>query len=181
MRKVFWSQMVSLDGFMEGPNRELDWHVVDEDFTKYVEQMGEEIDTIVFGRVTYEMMASYWPTATEPEAPMMNDLPKIVFSRTLERVDWKNSRLAKGSPREEIARLKERPGKDIAIFGSSQLASSMLREGLIDELRIFLAPLLLGRGSPTFKNVEKASLRLLGARTSPAGNVVLTYAPNRAS
>jgi len=79
MRKVFWQMMVSLDGFMEGPNRELDWHVVDEDFARYVADMGSSIDTMLFGRVTYQLMADYWPTSTDPEARMMNELPRIVF------------------------------------------------------------------------------------------------------
>jgi dihydrofolate reductase len=87
MRKVFWQMMVSLDGFMEGPNGELDWHGVDDDFMRYVMEMGKEIDTILFGRVTYQMMASYWPTATSEESPTMNELSKVVFSRTLTTVE----------------------------------------------------------------------------------------------
>src|ERR1700674_3609423 len=102
MRKLFWSMMVSLDVFMEGPNRELDWHVTDDEFAQYIADMGRSIDTILFGRLTYQMMAEYWPTSEEAEAPMMNDLPKVVVSRTLDRVEWKNSRLLKGNIRDEI-------------------------------------------------------------------------------
>lgn len=88
MRKVFWQMMVSLDGFMEGPNRELDWHVVDEDFNRYVADMLSSIDAILLGRVTYQLFADYWPSSTDPEAQAMNQLPKIVFSKTLKKLEW---------------------------------------------------------------------------------------------
>jgi len=177
MRKLFWQMMVSLDGFMEGPNRELDWHVTDEEFGQYVADMAKTIDTILFGRVTYQMMAEYWPTSTEPEAPMMNDLPKVVFSRTLDKVEWKNARLVKGNIEEEIARLKEQPGKDIALIGSADLASTLMRLRLIDEWRVFINPVVLGQGSPMFKNVDRTSLKLLKAQTFRSGNVLLYYQP----
>ena len=178
MRKLRWQMMMSLDGFMEGPNRELDWHVAGEEFAAYLVQMEKEIDAIVFGRVTYQMMASFWPTATEPEAPMMNDLPKLVFSRTLREVSWKNSRLARGDVTEEIEKLKRQPGKDISVFGSSDLAATLLRLRLVDEIRIFVCPVVLGRGNPLFKDVkERFSLQLLEARTFKSGNVLVTYRP----
>jgi dihydrofolate reductase len=178
MRKLFWQMMMSLDGFMEGPNRELDWFVTDDEFGQYVVEMGKSIDTILFGRVTYQMMAEYWPSSKEPEAPMMNELPKIVFSRTLKRVDWKNSRLASADVAEEIARLKRQPGKDIALFGSADLASTLMRLGLIDEYRFFVNPVVLGRGHPTFKNVkDKVALKLSKATPFRSGNVLLYYQP----
>ena len=177
MRKLLWQMMMSLDGFMEGPNRELDWHVTGEEFGRYVRDMEKTIDTIVFGRVTYQMMASYWPSSKEPEAPMMNDLPKVVFSRTLDKVEWKNSRLATGGVEEEMARLKRQPGKDIALIGSSDLASTFVRLGLIDEIRIFVNPVVLGRGNPMFKNVDRTALTLLKAQPFRSGNVLLYYRP----
>jgi len=178
MRKVLWQMMMSLDGMMEGPNRELDWHVTDEEFGQYVAEMGKSIDTFLFGRVTYQMMAQYWPSSTEPEAAMMNDLPKLVFSRTLEKVEWKNSRLAKGNIAEVIAKLKQQPGKDIALIGSTDLASTFIRLGLIDEYRIFLNPVVLGRGNPMFKNVkDRMSLKLVKAQPFRSGNVLLYYQP----
>lgn len=180
MRKVFWQMMVTLDGFMEGPNRELDWHVTDEDFARYVAEMERDIDTIVFGRVTYQMMAAYWPTSTEPEARMMNELPKIVFSRTLKQVEWNNSRLAKDNVGEEIARLKHQPGKDIAIIGSAGLASTFMRLGLIDEYRIFVNPVVLGGGTPMFKDVKNRTvLRLTKTETLRSGVVMLYYRPDQ--
>lgn len=178
MRKVFWQMMASLDGFMEGPNRELDWHVVDEDFNRYVAGMLDSIDTILLGRVTYQLFADYWPSASDPEAPAMNELAKIVFSRTLENVEWKNSRLARGSVAEEVARLKQQPGKDIALFGSADLASTFLRLGLIDEYRILVNPIVLGEGKPMFKDVrDRTSLKLSTTKTLGSGVVILSYHP----
>jgi len=182
MRKLFWQMMVSLDGFVEGPNRELDWHVVDEDFMRYVLDMRIWIDAILLGRVTYQLFADYWPSSTEPEAPMMNDLPKIVFSRTLKQVDWKNSRLVKENIPEEIARLKQQPGKDLAMFGSADLASTLIPLGLIDEYRIFVTPVILGRGRPMFKDIkDRIPLKLLKATTWSSGVVALCYQPGTAS
>lgn len=178
MRKIFWQMMVSLDGFMEGSDRELDWHVVDEDFARYVADMENHIDTILFGRVTYQMMAEYWPTSTEPEARMMNELPKIVFSRTLNEVEWSNSRLVKDNIAEEIGRLKRQPGKDIAMFGSANLASTFMRLGLIDEYRIFVNPVVLGSGNPMFEDVKsRTPLKLVKTETFRSGVVVLSYQP----
>ena len=178
MRKVRWQMMMSLDGFMEGPNREIDWFVTDEEFGQYILEMGKSIDTILFGRVTYQMMAQYWPSSKEPEAPMMNDLPKIVFSRTLDKVEWKNSRLAKGNVAEEVAKLKQQPGKDIAMFGSANLASTFMRLGLIDEYRIFINPVVLGRGNPMFKDTkDRTALKLLKAQPFRSGNLLLYYQP----
>ncbi len=180
MRKVFWQMMVSLDGFMEGPNRELDWHVVDEDFARYVADMLSSIDAILLGRVTYQLFADYWPSSTDPEARMMNELPKIVFSRTLQKVEWKNSRLVKENIAEEIARLKRQPGKDLAIFGSADLASTFMRLGLIDEYRIFVNPVVLGSATPMFKDIkDKAALKLLKTKMLRSGVVILYYQPVR--
>jgi dihydrofolate reductase len=182
MRKVFWQMMVSLDGFAEGPNGELDWHVIDEDFNRYVEEMGKTIDAMIFGRVTYEMMAAYWPTSTEPEARMMNELPKVVFSKKLDRVDWQNSRLVKNNVAEEVRKLKDQRGKDIAIFGSADLASDLLQMGLIDEVRVMVNPLVLGAGKPMFKDVKgPIKLKLTKSETSSGGNVSLYYEPEKSS
>jgi dihydrofolate reductase len=124
MRKLFWQIISSVDGFVEGPDRELDWVVADEDFNRYVVRMLDTIDVILFGRVTYEALASYWPSSTDAAAPRMNGLPKVVFSRTLERVAWQNARLATVEPADEVAALKRRGGKDLALFGSADVAST---------------------------------------------------------
>ncbi|MGH7528520.1 MAG: dihydrofolate reductase family protein [Gemmatimonadales bacterium] len=170
--------MVSLDGFVEGPNRELDWHAVDEDFTRYVVDMQNWIDTILLGRVTYQGFAEHWPTSTAPEAPMMNGLPKIVFSRTLKKVEWKNSRLVRENIAEEIATLKRQPGRDIALLGSADLASTFIRFGLIDEFRFFIDPVVLGGGTPLFKGIkDRMALKLLKTQTLSSGVVILYYQP----
>ena len=178
VRKVVWQMMFTLDGFMAGPKGALDWHVIDDDFKKYVADMPKRIDTFIFGRVTYELMADFWPSSNEPEAPMMNTFPKLVFSRTLKETPWNRSRLATKSVPEEVARLKGEPGKDIALLGSSDLASTFIRHGLIDEYRLLLNPLARGAGLPLFQGLEKPLfLRLEKAQTFASGVVALTYTP----
>ncbi len=183
MRKVVWQMMFSLDGFMAGPRGELDWHVIDDDFAKYVADMPKHIDTILFGRVTYEMMAAYWPTSTQPEAGMMNELPKLVFSRTTKaEPSWHNARLARGSITEEVEKLKSGPGRNIALLGSSDLASTFIQHGLNDEYRLLINPVALGAGQPLFKGLkERLSLKLESTQSFRSGVVVLTYAPDRKS
>ena len=108
---------------------------------------------------------------------MMNELPKIVFSRTLEKAEWKNSRLVKGNVAEEVASLKRQPGKDLALFGSAHLASTLMRLGLIDEYRIFVNPVVLGGGTPMFDIKGRTALKLLKTQTLRSGVVILYYQP----
>ena len=183
MRKLFWQVNVTLDGFMEGPNRELDdtAQVVDEDFDRYATEMLKSIDTILLGRVTYQLFAGHWPSATGRDADRLNGLPKVVFSRTLKKLDWKNSRLVEGNVADEVDRLKRQPGKDLALFGSADLASIFIRLGLIDEYRVLVTPVVLGRGAPMFKGVrDRISLKLLRATTWSSGIVALYYQPDEA-
>jgi dihydrofolate reductase len=180
MRKLFWQMNVTLDGFMEGPNRELNdtAQVADKDFDRYATEMLKSIDAILLGRRTYQLFAGYWPSATGPDADRLNELPKIVFSRTLEKVEWKNSRLVKENVAEEVARLKQQPGNDLALFGSADLASTFMRLGLIDEYRIFVTPVILGRGTPMFKDIkDRIDLKLSKATTWSSGVVALYYRP----
>ena len=192
MRKVVFFMMTTLNGLYErgrwdvAPNA-LDWHTTDDEFETFAAEQLGEADTILFGRVTYEGMASYWPTpeaiASDPAvAEQMNALAKVVFSRTLTSVSWSNSRLAGEDVAGEIRRLREQPGKDILILASSDLAVTLAAEGLIDEYRIMVNPVLVGRGKPMFAGLARdVSLTLLGTRTFGNGNVLLTYAPARAS
>jgi dihydrofolate reductase len=180
MRKLFWQMNVTLDGFMEGPNGELDHTagVVDEDFERYASDMLKSIDGILLGRVTYELFAGYWPSATGPDADRLNELPKTVFSRTLEEAEWKNSRLVKENVAGEVARMKQQRGKDLALFGSANLASTFMRLGLIDEYRIFVTPFILGSGTPMFKDIrDRQALKLSKATTWSSGVVALHYHP----
>ena len=181
MRKVILSMMVSVDGFIEGPNREIDWFVWDEEMAKYAIDLLDSMDTILFGRMTYELMASFWPTATTEDpiiTDAMNNLPKIVFSKTLEKVGWKNSRLVSEVIPEEVMKMKKQPGKDMVIFGSGSIVSTFTQLGLIDEYRIIVNPVVLGKGNPLFKGIkDKLNLKLLETKTFSCGNVILYYQP----
>jgi dihydrofolate reductase len=183
MRKIIFQMMITVDGFFEGPDQELDWHVVDKEFIDYAIDLLDSVDAILFGRVTYQMMAAYWPTPAAIEddpivAERMNNLPKIVFSPTLEEVEWQNSRLVKGNIAEEVEKLKHQPGKDMVIFGSSDLAVALTKLGLIDEYRIIVNPVVLGSGKTLFKGInDRLKLKLLDVRTFSSGSVLLRYQP----
>jgi len=183
MRKVIVSEMVSLDGYFASPDGSLDWHVVDDEFNTFARKQLDEMDTLLFGRVTYEGMASYWPTeaamADDPEiAAAMNRLPKMVFSRTLKTLDWNNSQLARDDLAEKITHLKAQTGKDMVIFGSGEVVSSLTRLGLIDEYRLFTCPVILGSGKPLFAGLsDTLNLELLKAQPFTSGVVLLYYQP----
>ena len=182
MRKVIYSPMVSLDGFVEGPNRELDWGIVDEELHTYINDQQREIDTYLFGRRMYEVMV-YWDTAeadpSNPEyalefARIWKNTHKIVFSKTLAQVQC-NATLSKGNIVEEIARLKTEPGKDMSVGGAS-IASTLMGLGLIDEYWLYVQPVILGSGRPMFPALSsKINLRLLETRTFNSGVVLLRY------
>ena len=185
MRKLFSFNMVTLDGFFEGPNHEIDWHNADAEFNEFAIEQISAVDTLLFGRVTYQLMASYWPTPSAIKddpivADLMNRLPKIVFSRTLEKAAWNNTRLIKDHVAEEISKLKQQPGNDLALFGSANLMSTLMQLDLIDEHRIMVNPVILGNGNPLFKRTkDKLGLKLVQTRTFGNGNVLLCYQPDR--
>lgn len=178
--------MVSLDGYFEGPNHDLSWHNVDAEFNKYAIEQTGKIDMLLFGRKTYQLMEDYWPTEQalkdDPQvASLMNNTPKVVFSTTLNEVKeterWKNVRLVKENAIEEVRKLKNQQGKEMAIYGSNQFAVSLIEEGLIDEFRIIINPVVVGAGTPLFKGLKnKLNLKLLDTpRTFKNGNVLLEY------
>ncbi len=182
MRKLFAFNMVTLDGFFEGPNGEIDWHNADnQEFNDFAIEQMSSMDTILFGRRTYQLMASFWPSEIAVQsdpiiADLMNRFSKVVFSRTLETVDWNNTRLIRENAGQEIRNMKMQPGKDLAIFGSANLISTILDE--IDEHRVMVNPILLGGGTPLFKNTSgRTSLVLVNERVFQSGNVLLTYRP----
>jgi dihydrofolate reductase len=184
LRKIIAQEMVSLDGFFAGPNGELDWFVWDEVLKDYSISTLSVVDTLLFGRVTYELMAGYWPSATEEDpviAKGMNTLQKIVFSRSLKSADWNNSRLVREVIPEEIMQLKQQSGKDMVIYGSGTLVSAFANLGLIDEYRFIVNPVVLGSGKPLFKGFkDRFNLKLLEARTLGSENVLLSYQPVKA-
>jgi dihydrofolate reductase len=181
MRKVIFFMLTSLDGYFEGPNKDINWHNVDEEFNEFAIQQTGEFGMLLFGRTTYELMASYWPSEDAKRndpvvAGQMNTLPKLVFSKTLEKVEWENTRLVKDNFVEAISKLKNEAGKDLAIFGSSDLAVTFIEHGLIDEFRIMVNPIVLGGGKPLFQGIKsKLDLKLIRTRTFKSGNVLLDY------
>lgn len=184
MRKIIFQMMVTLDGFFEGPNGEIDWHRVDDEFNEYAVDLLGKVDTLLFGRVTYDLMAGYWPTpAAVKDDPIvagrMNDLPKIVFSRTLNRVEWQNTKLIKDNIADEVLKLKNQSGRDMAIFGSSNLALTFIKHGLIDEFRIMVNPVVLGNGKTLFDGIDsKLNLKLVQTKIFGSGLVSLHYKPD---
>lgn len=183
MRTLFSFNMITLDGFFEGPDQELDWHTVDAAFNEFAIEQLNAMDLILFGRVTYQMMASFWPTQVALEsdpviANQMNSLPKVVVSTTLDHTDWHNTRLFKDNIVYEIEQLKQQPGQDIGIFGSVKLTGYLLQMGLVDELRMMVSPVILGQGTPFFNDVnEQVNLKLLRTKVFNSGNVLLYYQP----
>ena len=185
MRKVLLFMMVSLDGYFEGTQADISWHVVDDEFNKFAIRQLDSVDMLLFGRKTYELMASYWPTQLALEddpivAGKMNSTSKLVFSKSLSSVDWQNTRLVKTDVVGEIARLKSLPGKDMIIFGSSDLAVSFLQHDLLDECRIMVSPVVLGGGKTLFQGLQhEQRLKLVETRAFHSGNVLLVYQPEK--
>ena len=183
MRKLSSFMVVTLDGFYEGPNGEFDWPNVDEEFNEFGIEQLNDTDLLLFGRVTYEGMAGYWPTPAARQddplvAELMNTLPKVVVSTTLTSADWSNSRVVGGNLAEEVTKLKQQPGKAIAVFGSPSLTVSLLELGLVDELRVMVNPIVLGDGRSLFRTTrDRLRLELRQTRTFSSGNVLLTYRP----
>lgn len=178
MRKLISFVTCTLDGYYEGPQQEFDWPVVDDDFNRFSVEQLDSIDALVLGRVTYEGFAAYWSAAQDdPEiASRMNAIPKIVVSRTLDKAGWTNTRLVRDPA--ALGPLKQEPGRDLAIFGSSNLTVELLRLGLVDELRLMVNPVVLGAGKSVFHGASpRVGLRLATVRTFASGNLLLTYQP----
>lgn len=181
MRKLVVWDLVTLDGYFEGPRPwDLDWHSTvwgDELERLSIEQL-RSADGLLFGRATYEGMASHWPTAEGEVADLMNRIPKVVFSRTLATADWNNTRIVREDAEKEVARLKREARRDLLIFGSAKFVASLMPHGLIDEYRVCVAPLLLGGGTPLFRpSPTQRRLKLLEARSLKSGGVILRYQP----
>jgi dihydrofolate reductase len=174
--------LITLDGFFEGTKSwDLDWHdsVWGEELERLSLEQSKSIGMLLFGRVTYEGMAGYWQTQKGEIADFMNEVPKVVFSRTLSKAEWNHTRLVRDQAEEEVIRLKKQPGKDLFIFGSANLSSTFTRAGLIDEYRLCVAPVVLGGGNPLFKaSPARLRLKLLEARPLKSGGVILRYQPN---
>jgi dihydrofolate reductase len=182
MRKLVLSMGVSLDGLVarSGGFGAGGWGLPPEDRALKERKLGwmHDIDLHLMGRNTYEEMAGFWPTSDDAYAAPMNEIPKVVFSRTLERAGWAHSRIAHGDLAEEIATLKREPGKDMLAWGGAAFAQSLSRLGLVDEYRLILQPVALGQGLPLFKDLTAPlRLELAEAQTYPTGAALHVYRP----
>jgi len=185
MRKLVQFMHVSLDGFVTGPNGEMDWIRVDEEMLDYAGQRTNESDTALYGRVTFDMMEGYWPTAADQPNPSKHDIEhstwykqveKVVISKTLKGKSLKNTTIVSENIAAEIQKLKQAAGKEIIIFGSPSTSHLLMREGLIDDLWVFVNPVLVGAGIPLFKDIHnKISLKLIKSDVFKSGVVCLHY------
>lgn len=181
MRKIIVQEMLTVDGFFAGANGEIDWHVVDGEFNEVAIRFLDTVDTLIFGRVTYDLMAGYWPKPDalkdDPTvAGKMNALAKIVFSKTVEKPEWNNTTMRGSIDAEEIAKMKLLPGKDMAIFGSGMIVAQLTRLGLIDEYRFITNPVILGKGKTLFASApDRHTLKLLQTKVFASGNVLACY------
>jgi dihydrofolate reductase len=183
MRKVTVFNFVTLNGYFEGPKKDISWHRHGAEENAYSIEALKSGNTLLFGRVTYELMASYWQTPmaikNDPVvAEGMNNAEKIVFSRKLKKVEWNNTRLVKNDVKKEIRKMKQQPGKDMALLGSGNIATQLAEQGLIDEYQIMVDPVVIGNGTPLFKNIKhKLDLKLTSTRIFQSGVVLLCYQP----
>jgi dihydrofolate reductase len=183
MRKVIFAMNVSLDGFIEGTNGDLSWSVPDEELHRHFNDFDAMIDLHFCGRLLYENMAAFWPTADEdPAAPdyvieyarIWKLMPKIVFSKSLDKVGW-NSRLVREVNADEVKNLKEQPGKYMSVAGAG-IASTFMQLGLIDEYWLHIHPVIIGAGKPMFRLLrDRINLQLIETRTFGSGVVLLKY------
>lgn len=181
MAKLVMWNLMTLDGFVEGPGRDISWHneVWGEELEEISIAQGSAAGALMFGRVTHDLMAGYWPGEKGTIADSMNALPKYVFSRTLKRSNWNNTTFFDEASPATVSGLKRDTTKDIFLFGSADLAASLVPHGLIDEFRVAVTPLLLGDGTPLFRQGERLKLKLLGAKELTNGAVILRYEPAR--
>jgi dihydrofolate reductase len=184
MRKLIMWNLITLDCFFDGAEDwSLDWHqyVWDDELKRFSIEQLRTADTLLFGRTTYEGMAAYWQSAQGEDAELMNGLPKVVCSRTLDRADWRNTKLAKGDAASEVRELKRQGEGNIFVFGSGGLSATLMEQGLFDEYRLAVVPVVLGSGKPLFgRGLNRLRLNLLEARSFTSGCVLLRYAPRPA-
>jgi dihydrofolate reductase len=184
MRKLIVFNMVSLDGFFVDGKGDMSWaHKQDAEWNAFTSGNASGSGVLVFGRITYQLMASYWPTPmalqNSPEvAKGMNEMPKIVFSRTLDKASWSNTKLLKGDLATEVRNLKKESGPDMVILGSGSIVSQLAQENLIDEYQLAVSPIVLGKGRTLFEGLkEKLNLKLKSSRIFGNGTVFACYQP----
>lgn len=187
MRRIVLTEWVTLDGFVAGPNDEMDFvnSLFDEVMGKYESDIVDTADTLMLGRKTYDSFAGAWPhVVNSPDSPeeekdyarRLNAMRKVVFSKSLDKAEWNNSEVLHEIEPEAIRKLKEEPGKDILIYGSVSIVQQLTNLGLIDEYQLLVHPVVLGAGKRLFENIErKVGLKLLETKEHPSGVVRLTY------
>lgn len=182
MRKLSVFNFITLNGFYKGINGDISWHKHGgEEEGEYSKEAANSGSTLLFGRVTYEMMAAFWPTPQAaqafPEVAVgMNKAEKIVFSRTLDKADWNNTRIIKDNIVDEVRKLKQMPGVGITILGSGSIVTQLVEQGLIDEYQVMIDPVAIGEGTPMFKGLSRnLELKLTSSRTFKSGVVLLIY------
>ena len=186
MRKLIFSMHASLDGFVAGFNGELNWVKVDDEIFDFVGTMTDQADVALYGRVTYQMMEAYWPTAADKPNASRHDIEhsvwykkvsKVVLSRTMNETGQNNTTVISDNITENINKIKQQDGKNILIFGSPSASNTLVNLGLVDEFWIFVNPVLLGRGIPLFRDIkESIRLSLVETKTFGIGVIALHYA-----
>ena len=185
MRTLSVFDFLSLNGFYKGPNGDISWnrHEPDKEEAEFSREGAGSGSTLLFGRVTYEMMASFWPTeqAAKMDAVVakgMNDTEKIVFSRTMKTAAWSNTRIVSGDIVTEVRKMKQSPGKGMTILGSGSIVTQFAAAGLIDQFQFMIDAVAIGAGTPVFSGIPAPiKLKLTGTRTFKSGTVLLTYVP----
>jgi dihydrofolate reductase len=189
MRNIIVSMRVTLDGFIAGPQGEMDWmeEFFDEALATYESELQKTVDTMLFGRVTYQGFESYWPkVALDPASPQglveyanqLNAMRKLVFSKTLSRVEWNNATLVREIVPEDITKMKQEPGRDMLIHGSANIVRTLTKLGLIETYQLLVYPVVLGSGKPLFQDIkDRVPLKLVETQTHPSGVVLLSYQP----
>lgn len=183
MRKVTVFNFITLNGYFQGLNADISWHRHEQEEGQFSDEKSQLGNTLLFGRVTYQMMASFWPTpAAKQMSPVtadgMNKSEKIVFSRTLQKADWNNTRLVKDDLITAVRRLKEEPGKDMTVLGSGSIITQLADAGLIDEYGFMIDPIALGQGVPVFNGIKhQLDLKLTSSKVFKSGALFITYEP----
>jgi dihydrofolate reductase len=187
MRKLIVSIWMTLDGFVAGPNDEMEWLLADEAMNTYQNNLMRTADTLLLGRATYQGFAGHWPKVAKDSAAaqeeveyahQVNAMHKIVFSKTLKQVEWANSRLVEALLPEEIRCMKQEPGRDMVIYGSLSIVRTLMQFGLIDEYQLLVHPIVLGSGKPLWSGAkEKMALKRVHTQIFPSGVILLSYQP----
>jgi len=183
MRKITTFNFTTLDGYFKGPGGDISWHRHGAEEGEYAAESLQSDNMLLFGRITYEMMSGYWPTPMAMEhdpvvASEMNEAEKIVFSNTLTLAHWNNTTILSGDIIEKIKEIKRSPGKNMTLLGSGTILTQLAEAGLIDEYQVMIDPVVLGEGTPLFKNIgHQLELKLTETRAFSSGVVLLRYEP----